>query len=197
MIQEIHEKSKSKKMHIKLLTYKILLLTSLIALGASKPVGRSMPPELTATIEKKWPGSRTAAVLRTSTQPSTLNLYYILLNRDTVGWAYTRRVISCRNGGCDGKHIQTDELQLREYFDYYAITNKQYTVLEVKVFNYAATHGEEICSKAWLKQFRGYNGTKPLRYGKDIDAISGATISGKAITEDVELSIKQIGKRTP
>jgi Na+-translocating ferredoxin:NAD+ oxidoreductase RnfG subunit len=58
-------------------------------------------------------------------------------------------------------------------------------VVQVKVFNYQATHGQEITAKSWLKQFIGYQGQKELKVNKDIDSISGATISTYAITEDI------------
>lgn len=56
----------------------------------------------------------------------------------------------------------------------------------VKVFNYQATHGQEVSAKGWLKQFIGFDGRKPLTVGKNIDAISGATISAYGITLDVQ-----------
>jgi hypothetical protein len=149
------------------------------------PVKNSIPPELSATIEKKWPGSNIVLVSRQAEAENNTILYKIVLNNNLIGFAYTRRVLSCRNGGCNGPLSSAESSVSHEYFDYFALLNSQYSILEIKVYNYAATHGQEICSKAWLKQFRGFDGSKQLRYGKDIDAISGATISGIAITEDV------------
>jgi len=163
-------------------------------LSASMPVKRSIPPELTSSIEKKWPGSNTVLVSRQSETDKNTILYKIVQNNELIGWAYTRRVLSCRNGGCDGPNSASEVNVSHEYFDYYALLNSQYSILEIKVYNYSATHGQEICSKAWLKQFKGYDGSKNLRYGKDIDAISGATISGIAITEDVGTAVKMIRK---
>jgi hypothetical protein len=57
----------------------------------------------------------------------------------------------------------------------------------VKIFNYAATHGHEVSAKGWLKQFAGYNGSDTLQVGKNVDAISGATISVYGITLDVQM----------
>ena len=56
----------------------------------------------------------------------------------------------------------------------------------VRVFNYAATHGQEVSVKRWLDQFAGHDGAEPLRVGKEIDAISGATISVYALVADVQ-----------
>lgn len=99
-------------------------------------------------------------------------------------YVYVGRVNSCRSGGCSapGEVVNTNF----EYFDYYILFDAECTVEEVKVFNYQATHGQEITLKAWLKQFRSYDGSQELRVGKQIDGIAGATISAHAITEDIQ-----------
>jgi Na+-translocating ferredoxin:NAD+ oxidoreductase RnfG subunit len=66
----------------------------------------------------------------------------------------------------------------------------------VRVFNYAATHGQEVAIRKWLDQFSGYDGGKPLRVGKEIDAISGATISVYAIVADVSEKIMLLRKQS-
>ncbi|WP_234408600.1 FMN-binding protein [Marinilabilia salmonicolor] len=73
-----------------------------------------------------------------------------------------------------------------EYFDYFILFDAEKSVQVVKVFNYQATHGYEITSRGWLKQFAGHDGSESLQVNKNIDAISGATISVQAITEDVQ-----------
>jgi len=180
-------------MRFKTILKSLLFLTGVILLPAAMPSKKDTPPEMTAFIEKKWPGSKMVLISQQPDSKSRTILYKITQSIDTLGWAYTRRVYSCRNGGCDQLSL-TDESSSREYFEYFAIIDNQHRITDIKVYNYAATHGEEICSKAWLKQFKGYKGAKPLRYGKDIDAISGATISGKAITEDISSSMIQLKK---
>ena len=107
-----------------------------------------------------------------------------------IGYVFVRRVNSCRMGGCSiSRGDLADEF---EYFDYYLVTNSVGRVLNVKVFNYQATHGHEVMSKGWLKQFVGFDGTQNLVYGKDIQAISGATISAKSIIEDIQNAEAQI-----
>ncbi len=100
-------------------------------------------------------------------------------------YLYVGRVNCCRAGGCS---ISPSEPMDGgpEYFDYFILFDAKTTVQLVKVFNYQATHGQEITSKGWLKQFVGHDGTDPLQVDKNIDTISGATISVNAITKDVE-----------
>ncbi|HPE55589.1 MAG TPA: FMN-binding protein [Bacteroidales bacterium] len=99
-------------------------------------------------------------------------------------YLYVGRVVSCHAGGCSVDN-GTSKNENPEYFDYFIIFNAQKIVQQVRVFNYQATHGQEISAKGWLKQFVGYDGNKSLLASKDIDAISGATISVNAITLDI------------
>jgi hypothetical protein len=101
------------------------------------------------------------------------------------GFVYIGRVNSCRSGGCSAN---TDKIsdQTSEYFDYFILFDAGCIVRLVKVYNYQATHGQEISSTAWLKQFIGYGSENSLNIGKNIDAISGATISVTAITYDIQ-----------
>ena len=100
---------------------------------------------------------------------------------------------SCRAGGCSNS-IELPKEEESEYFDYFIRFDKNKTVKLVKVFNYQATHGQEVTSKGWLKQFIGHDGTGSLQVGKNVDAISGATISVYAITVDVEMKTTLLKK---
>jgi hypothetical protein len=104
---------------------------------------------------------------------------------DKNRYVYIGRVNSCRSGGCSGKMDRISD-QTSEYFDYYILFDARCIVSLVKVYNYQATHGQEISATAWLKQFIGYGSEKALNMGKNIDAISGATISVTAITYDIQ-----------
>lgn len=104
-------------------------------------------------------------------------------------YIYIGRVNTCREGGCSISNDITGEGN-SEYFDYYILFGKDKTVQAVKVFNYQATHGYEITAKGWLKQFIGYDGSESLKVNKNVDAISGATISVYGISFDVELKTK-------
>lgn len=109
--------------------------------------------------------------------------FKILDSDNNIAYTYIGRVNSCRSGGCSPFNNQHSSF---EYFDYLFVLDTTFTVKKVKVFNYQATHGQEICSKNWLKQFINYNGEKNLVVGKNIDAIAGATISTHSITFDIQ-----------
>jgi hypothetical protein len=108
--------------------------------------------------------------------------FRISCNNGSDYFVYLGRVNSCRTSGCSiDKH--SGEF---EFFDYFSIYDSNYSVKLVSVYNYEASHGQEITARGWLKQFVGYKEGKLLEAGKNVDAISGATISVNGIVEDVK-----------
>lgn len=78
-----------------------------------------------------------------------------------------------------------------ELFDYGILFDNSLRIKDVVVITYRSSYGGEISSKRWLRQFEGHKPGTILTYGRDIDAISGATFSGRSITTGVQnLSIQ-------
>lgn len=110
-----------------------------------------------------------------------------------IKYIYIGRVATCRAGGCSINNRQEIEKE-SEFFDYFILFDATCSVKMIKIFNYQASHGQEITSPGWLKQFRNYNGKTELQAGNNVDAISGATISVDAISFDIELKTKLLRK---
>jgi Na+-translocating ferredoxin:NAD+ oxidoreductase RnfG subunit len=72
-----------------------------------------------------------------------------------------------------------------DHFDYAVFYSPELEVVGVKVTVYRSTHGAAICQKKWLGQFKGYAGGD-LAIGKEIDAISGASISAQSMVDDMQ-----------
>ncbi len=69
-------------------------------------------------------------------------------------------------------------------FDYMIIYNTNYEIELIKILVYRSDYGAEITAKRWLSQF--YSKQKDsLKYGSDIQAISGATFSANSLTKNV------------
>lgn len=105
----------------------------------------------------------------------------------TIKYVYVGRVTTCRAGGCSIDSHDSYPEGDSEFFDYFILFDRLGTIQQVKIYNYQATHGQEVTATNWLKQFRNYTGATELVVGKNIDAISGATISVDAATADIEL----------
>ncbi len=96
------------------------------------------------------------------------NFFEIISNENKVGTYYF--------GSALGK---TDE------FDFVVIFDKDLIIKKIKVVAYREDYGMEIGSKRWLNQFNDLKGGDQVVYQKDIKAISGATLSAKAMTKAV------------
>ncbi|PKP07945.1 MAG: FMN-binding protein [Bacteroidetes bacterium HGW-Bacteroidetes-4] len=107
-----------------------------------------------------------------------------------LGYVYVGRIISCRQGVCNLSNGPSGGGESYEYFDAFIIYDVDKSVQKVKVFNYQATHGHEISSTGWLKQFMGFKSETTLVVGKNIDALSGATISANALTDEINYVTK-------
>lgn len=84
-----------------------------------------------------------------------------------------------------GYLLSTQALGRFDYFDYLLAFDSDLSVLGVTVTVYRSPQGAAICQKKWLSQFKGYEGDD-LSLGRDINAISGATISATSMVQDVQ-----------
>lgn len=103
------------------------------------------------------------------------NLLSIKANDTLIGYIY--------NGEAPSK---TDT------FEFLVLLDKDLIVLKTKVLVYREDYGGEIGSKRWLKQFIGKTQNDDLRYGDNIVAISGATISVRSMTNAMNNFLKSL-----
>lgn len=142
--------------------------------------------KLNKSIQKIWGESVRLVPVSFSLNDHGFNKFEaIVQGTDTVGIAFSGRVFSCRSGGCMIQSNSDSDKGPSEYFDTSIIYDTRNKIKKVEVYNYKATHGQEVSAKSWLKQFIDYDGGA-LKYGKDIDALSGATISAENLTGEVE-----------
>ena len=110
--------------------------------------------------------------------PPTFNnksLYKIKENDTLLGYAYIAKAAS-----------KADD------FDYLVLFDKDLIIIKSKVLIYREDYGGEIGSKRWLKQFIGKTENDILVYGDNIAAISGATISVRAMTSAINTLLSSI-----
>lgn len=93
------------------------------------------------------------------------NLFNILKEGKSLGYVYLGEAPS-----------------MKKVFDYVVLFNPDMSVKKSKILIYREDYGRQVGSQRWLKQFIGKKSGESLTYGKDIDAISGATISAKSMT---------------
>ena len=79
-----------------------------------------------------------------------------------------------------------------DHFDFLVLFNSELSIVKTKVLAYREDYGGEIGSKRWLKQFIGKTQYDNLKYGDDIVAISGATISVRSMTNEINNLLKSL-----
>jgi len=86
----------------------------------------------------------------------------------TGGWFIADQVV--------GKH---------DFIPFVVALDDRGTVTDVEILEYREAYGGEIANSKWRAQFSGKNLQSPLKLTKDIQNISGATLSSKHITDGV------------
>ncbi len=79
-----------------------------------------------------------------------------------------------------------------DYFDYLVLLDEDLIILKTKILVYREDYGGEIGSKRWLKQFIGKTQNDELKYGVNIAAIAGATISVQVMTKAMNDLLKSL-----
>lgn len=80
---------------------------------------------------------------------------------------------------------------------YLLITDRALTVRGLEILAYRESYGGEVRAGAWRKQFEGRAPGEPLRPGKEIKTISGATISSRSITAAVRRQLSALRVLAP
>jgi Na+-translocating ferredoxin:NAD+ oxidoreductase RnfG subunit len=87
----------------------------------------------------------------------------------------------------DGGWLVVDEVVGKHEMITYAVAiSPDGTVRRVEILEYRETYGYEVADDAWLKQFVGKTSGSPIKLGKDIQNVSGATLSSKHVTDGVK-----------
>lgn len=102
-----------------------------------------------------------------------------------LGYICYTTAFGCRVGGCAAP--STPNTQSYETFDYIVVYDTDLNIKKVDIANYGGQYGYEICRPKWLEQFVGKN--KGFELEKNIDGISGATVSAQYLIDD----LNQIG----
>jgi Na+-translocating ferredoxin:NAD+ oxidoreductase RnfG subunit len=79
-------------------------------------------------------------------------------------------------------------------FIYMVIFKPDGSIEKVSVLLYKENYGGEIASTRFLKQFNGKSNGSGMEFNKDIDGISGATLSVRSITRAININSKSFSK---
>lgn len=97
-----------------------------------------------------------------------------------------------------GEWFVVDEVVGKHEMITYAVgINADGTVKQIEILEYRESYGYEVADSKWRDQFKGKSAESTIKLNKDIQNISGATLSSKHLTDGVkrvlvmyELSLK-------
>jgi len=85
-----------------------------------------------------------------------------------------------------GGWLIIDEVLGKHEFITYALgLNADGSVKQIEIMDYRETYGYQVRDAAWRAQFTGRTGQAKPKLGKDIENISGATLSCRHVTDGV------------
>jgi electron transport complex protein RnfG len=79
-------------------------------------------------------------------------------------------------------------------FEILVVLDENAKVLDTQVIMYRAQRGRQVRSKSFTEQFKGKCPTDPVELGTDIDAVTKATLSSKAMARAVKKAILLVQK---
>ena len=69
------------------------------------------------------------------------------------------------------------------------------SIKDASILTYRGKRGRDIRSEAFTSQFVGKNPADPMQSGRDIHAVTGATLSSETMTETVKTAITLLKSR--
>ncbi len=140
------------------------------------PVGDSVTPRQEKKIikiaEKSWDerplNIEQIALIDEFGQAIEGYYYKVSSQGNLIGWMAGRRILD-------------------NYLNYFPVflLDANFTVTKAAIVEMNTIRGAEISSRSWLKQFIGFSGEQ-IRYGKEINAVTGATLSGLSMVREVQ-----------
>lgn len=145
------------------------LMSAAKALQDIFPLATSFEAEILELDEKLKEGiSASAAITFDETHAPRVRIHTVLKNGEVIGYGLEDTVV----GKWGPIH-------------YLVGVDPEGTVREVIVLSYDEIRGKPVAKRRFLRQYQGKTPKDPLRLRKDIDGISGATISSRSLTDGV------------
>jgi Na+-translocating ferredoxin:NAD+ oxidoreductase RnfG subunit len=90
------------------------------------------------------------------------------------------------DGRRDGYAIKDQEKGMHEPIDFAVKFSTSGAVERIEILEYREAYGDEVRGERFRAQFRGKTASDPITAGKDIDIVSGASISSRSVALGVK-----------
>lgn len=142
--------------------------------------------ELPALLTSFFPGADRVSYAKISLSAAEVATLSQRIGRPIRGeWT----IFSATKGGQAVGYTIVDEVRgMHEPITFATRFTTAGAISRMEVMQYREAYGGEVREQRFLKQFHGKTAASPMRPGRDIVAISGATISSHAVTRGAEES---------
>ena len=90
-----------------------------------------------------------------------------------------------KKGGPRGFLVISSAMGRFEKFDFMMVYDLDLFMKDLVILVYRSEYGYQVSARGWLRQFLNNPPQTSYAYGQNIDAVSGATISGRSLTSNV------------
>ncbi len=156
---------------------KIISLVLAIVVFLALSVRAETYPRTEETIKSIFPAFQSYEVENHVLDNQELEVFTVLSDNGILGWA-----------------VILDEMGKIKPITFLVGIDIQGNVLGVRILEYRDIFGSEIKRSSFLRQFQGRSSKDPMTVGRDIDAVTSATISSYAVTSAVKKSLAIIEK---
>ena len=94
--------------------------------------------------------------------------------------------------GILGYSVESEVVSRSGPFGIRVLLDWQFYVKQASVISYPGQRGRDVQKHTFTRQFEGKGISDPIEVGRDIDAITGATISSRVMTDGVRESISLV-----
>lgn len=101
------------------------------------------------------------------------------------------RVVEGRDGAL-GYIVDRQVVSRSGPFQIRIVVDREFRVVSVGVLEYPGRRGGQVSQPGFTRQFKGKGLTDPIRLGDDIDAVTGATISSRVMTNGVRRTLRRL-----
>ena len=129
--------------------------------------------------------------------PSATDISEVPINRDVQesGRPGNPVVSEVRDSsGLLGYSVESEVVGRSGPFKIHVLLDKHLVVKRAAVTSYPWTHGRGVGRRSFARQFEGKGPEDAIEIDKDIDAVTGATISCQAMTQGVRSAIKLLAE---
>lgn len=187
---------KANLLHLKRLSLVFIAIPviALLFLSLNDGTEPRLNKKMDRLIKKMWKEKkveRTPFLVPPNLKPGEFTeIFSLTVNKELIGYMILNKAYSCKVGGCSAWSPVEDQSNYEPFY-YVVIINPDLSIKKIKIIEYYSEYGYEITSKRWLAQFMGKTGCN-LEYQKQIDGISGATISVKSMIYDINNTCKMM-----